>query len=136
MAWAAKSRFRPCALSALRLAMAISAGCCAAIGRMAPRVAPPAPQISTRLPASDTPRLRWMSFTRPRPSKFCAKMRPPSNLSAFTAPARRADSIGSVAISKACSLKGMVTFMPRPPAAMKASTVVLKPSSGPSMAVY
>ena len=135
-AWPANRRARSWALSGLRLAMASTAGACRAMGRMAPRVAPPAPQISTRRPCSDRPRLRWMSLTRPTPSKFSAWMRSPSNFSALAAPASRAPSAGSVASSKAWSLNGMVTLAPSPPDARNRFNASANPSTGASIAVY
>ena len=70
-----------------------------------------------------------MSFTRPMPSKFSARMRPPSNLSALTAPALGARAEASSASSKARILNGAVTLMPRPPAAAKARTVAANSAS-------
>ena len=52
----------------------------------------------------------------------------------LTAPAAAARGVRRSASAKASSLKGTVTFMPRPPAARKARTVAAKPSSGASRA--
>ena len=67
---------------------------------------------------------------------LCAGLRHfvPSKLSVFTAPAAAARGVKRVARRKASSLKGTVTFMPRPPAVTNSRTVVTKPSSGASSA--
>src|SRR5688572_22645978 len=127
---AAKRCASSSARAAVRLAITRRTGFSPRRGAMTPRAAPPAPTSRIDAPRKSTPRLRERSATSPAPSVLSAWMRSPRAIRKFTAPATRERSLATSANSNASTLKGSVTFAPRPPPAKNARACSANAPSG------
>ena len=119
------------AFSTVRLAICSDFTCASSNGKIAPRVAPPAPKIATFASFNLTP-CDNKSATKPRPSVLSPYSLPSLMARVLTAPAKRAYSDSSPRCwhsANAISLKGTVTFAPVPPPAKNASMTAVKLST-------